>query len=415
MSAYTRKSWMEYIRSRGERLLSTSGDSTWGTSWLEHEEVSRLINHLDPHDLEVGLLARLYHLSRHPTHDFFFDALPQLIRSATHVTSPTREFSRHTGRGKIVWPKTTQARYGGKIDSATFVMHRSETSADVPENRLLKLYLSNVTTAIDHLISRVGSKTLPDRVLQINKIAHRALKEPFMRPIQLEQRASARMRARAFRNRHWGYRALWELESEYEQAIVEGKWTAVMRLLGDGWLGPVGDDDLFELYALVVVLNAIQDDLGFDEDRWFGILRSMHTQVATLSKSDMTIEIYFDRSPVTILGAEVSEYQKIKSMHSGLLSTAPRRPDILIVARGPDGERFLMIEVKETIDDQYMRGSVYKVFGYLYDFRNAWVHHGLVSQQPKALLLFPEPVTQPPVQAMISPSHPHRINHKSRS
>ena len=158
---------------------------------------------------------------------------------------------------------------------------------------------------------------------------------------------------------------------------------------------PIGDDDLFELYSLVVVLDAIQSDLGFDEHTWFGILRSMHNQVAVLERGGATIEIYFDRSPVTIFGASISQYQQIKSTYPSLLSNAPRRPDILLVANTPEGERFLIIEVKETLDDRYMRGSVYKVFGYLYDFRDAWLHHGSESQRPKALLLFPEPVAQP--------------------
>ena len=237
MSGHTRESWVEYIRNRGERLLSTSGDSAWSTSWLDEEEIRRLLDQLNPTDLEVGLLARLYHLARQATYEFFYDALPQLLRSATHVSSNVLELSRHTGRGKVVWPRTIQARHSGKLDSASFVMHRSEISSDVPENRLLKLYLHNVTNAIDRLISRVGSNGLPDRILQLHDIAKQALKEPFIRAVQLEQRASARMRSRAFRNRHRTYRKLWDLEFEYEQAVAENKWTAVVRLLADGWDG----------------------------------------------------------------------------------------------------------------------------------------------------------------------------------
>jgi hypothetical protein len=60
-----------------------------------------------------------------------------------------------------------------------------------------------------------------------------------------------------------------------------------------------------------------------------------------------------------------------------------RRPDLAIEAGRPGHRRWLLVEVKRTVDPTYIADSVYKVLGYLADFAPALQG----SPEPQALLL----------------------------
>lgn len=383
-----REAWADFIRQRGKRLAYASGAVAWETSGLPQGEVAEFLGRLKEAEAETRLLARLYHLAREPTQAFFDERLRDLTRSATHVSAGRPEVSRKGAKGKINWPSTLRSRLAGKLDRAALVVRKPETSSDVPENRLLKLYLHNVSGAVGYLTSRLGSRAVPLQVRELGRFADRGLKEPFVRDVLLEQKTSARMRQRARRNRNRGYRELLHRQDEFAEATIEQKWVTILKLLADGWLTPIADDDLFELFALVVVLDVLEVDLGFDAAAVYGLIRPDRREIAVFEKGGTRVRVFFDQSPATVLEPGMSEYVDILKAYDGLPPGATPRPDILILFDAPTGQRRLIVEVKETRDDRYMRGSVYKVLGYLRDFREMWAGE-MADQRPKALLLFP--------------------------
>ena len=109
-------------------------------------------------------------------------------------------------------------------------------------------------------------------------------------------------------------------------------------------------------------------------------------------------EVFFDQSPTEFADIE-SEYLNTAKLYANI-SAAPRRPDITIrLSKPKDPKRYLLIELKKTEEYGYIRDSIYKVFGYLHDFRALW--HD-TSEVPKAVLVVPESVERLDQQASIA-------------
>jgi hypothetical protein len=71
------------------------------------------------------------------------------------------------------------------------------------------------------------------------------------------------------------------------------------------------------------------------------------------------------------------------------LSVSERRPDILVRLYLASGiEHRVIVEIKETVDAQYKRDSIYKAMAYLRDFSQLW--DNVPDQSPRAILVFPD-------------------------
>jgi hypothetical protein len=195
------------------------------------------------------------------------------------------------------------------------------------------------------------------------------------------------MRQAARRHRNPRYRRLASLQNEFDAALLEEKWSAVLRLLEKNWLEPLHLDDLFELYVLVLVLVVLEKDLGLGPPKP-GLIRRGRKQVAKFEPpgQGIRVDVYFDQSPASQLGCS-SEYAAVVGSYKGL-RPGKHRPDVTLRIH-PAGApaRTLLVEAKKTEDDRYQRDSVYKVLAYLRDFKELW--QGLPGQRPKGALVFP--------------------------
>ena len=133
------------------------------------------------------------------------------------------------------------------------------------------------------------------------------------------------------------------------------------------WLEPVNDDDLFELYVLVLVLDIIAEELNFGTPTEYGLLTTGRRHVALFEKDNSTLSVYFDQSPAAILG-NPSAYGTVLRSYTGV-SGSERRPDLMLVLTQGNERREIIVEAKRTSDGPYTSDSIYKVFGYLHDFR----------------------------------------------
>jgi hypothetical protein len=197
------------------------------------------------------------------------------------------------------------------------------------------------------------------------------------------------MRKRSLRARSFYYHQVAEFELQFEAIGRQGKWEAILKLLRSGWLEPIQEDDLFELYVLVVILETLKTDLGFGEPSAFGLIKPGRREIAVFSREPDGIEadLYFDQSPVEIFELP-SVYQETLGRFEGLTAYA-RRPDITVRFRKPGGiEHRLLVECKRTDDDGYRRDSVYKALAYLKDFGELWAN--VPQQRPKVLVVFPK-------------------------
>lgn len=391
-----RDQWVEFIRSpehAGRYLYAGRKSSYADAAPFDAGKLEEFLKRLSKEEEDIKLLSRLYYLFQPSVRNFFNNRLPELIRSASHVTESEIEITRRGARGKLLWPQTTRLRVSGRGDAATFVVHKGVKSSDVPENRLLKLFLSNITETVTATSRAVGTRSVPAELEHLGRSASDALKKPHLREVQRVYKATSLMRQRARRNRNRSYGEMAELQSRYDLAFRERKWSFILTLLQGNWLEPINDDNLFELYTLVVVLDVLAKECGMGEPDRYGLIRRDREAVATFRRGDVRADVYFDQSPVTFTNIR-SEYTTILKDYPDLQGSA-RRPDITVRFTFGDGtQQYLMLEVKKSEDEKYGRDSVYKVLGYLRDFRELWA--GVATEFPKAVLVFPQSVARKP-------------------
>lgn len=392
--AMRREAWARLIcdtRSAGRYLLP-GRDLEFLPNFtdLGETEVHDFLNKLDSHGGSVELLASAYWLSQPEVENFIFTDLPVLLRGLGHGSRSSPPSVEPTFKGRVLWQETILGRLSGAVPRGRYLVQHVEKSADIPENRLLKLFLTRIVSASTEMARR-GTGALPVRFATIRDAATKALSNTYIQGVELEHRLSSRMINTAIRHRDPRYSKLALLAKDFDASIMRGKWAQIVELLQKGWLSPVSSDDLFELYALILVIQAVETGLGFGPPVSYGLIQRGRSAVASFHDAarGLKAELYFDQVPSGIFKS-TSEYMQIVKTYKGI-SAQERRPDMLIRFSSPLGERRALIEIKETEDPAYIRDSIYKVLGYLRDFSSIW--DNVPDQQPKALLLFPSGIT----------------------
>ncbi|MQB35422.1 hypothetical protein DXT97_01110 [Agrobacterium tumefaciens] len=349
-------------------------------------DVQDFLTRLEDRGGSLQLLASAYWLSQPEVETFLFNDLPALLRNLGHGSRSSPPSIQPTFKGKVLWQETILGRLSGTVPRGRYVVAPIEKSADIPENQLLRLFLERVVVTSSEMMRR-GNGSLPQRFGRIRDAALKALSNSYLQGVSAESRISARMLNTAIRHRDRRYARLAHLTRDFDAAVTRGKWGQILDLLRKGWLAPVSSDDLFELYALIIVMQLVERDMGFGPPAAYGLIQRGRSAVATFAhpECDIAAELFFDQVPSGIFGGR-SEYLDVISAHEGI-GGQERRPDIIIRFSTPFAERRLFMEVKETEDRVYMRDSVYKVLGYLRDFAGIW--DDLTNQKPKAILFFP--------------------------
>ena len=313
--------------------------------------------------------------------------LKVLMRVVARAFVPEPSIVRGGIKGHISWDRTSRLRAGGRLDAASYAVSIRKRSVDLPENQLIKLFLNTISKLLQSVLRQSKSGDLGKSLLSLKLEVDGMLRQSWLREVQTRQVSSVIMRSRALRSRDWRYGEIARFQADYEHIFSESKWVAILTLLQKGWLEPVDDDDLFELYTLFIVLDIISLELGFGDPRSWGIISPGRREVASFRRASdgMLVNVFFDQSPKQIFKIE-SEYTSLGAKYEDI-SFNPRRPDITLEFVAATGHvHRLLIECKDTVDDGYQRDSVYKCFGYLYDLREVW---GSSNRQPKILVVFP--------------------------
>lgn len=388
--ASRRETWARAICDTGSagRYLLPGRDLEFMPAFEDGGEVDvqSFLERLDQRGGSVELLASAYWLSQPEVEQFIFRDLPVLLKNLGHGSRSSPPSVEPSFKGRVLWQDTILGRLSGAVPRGRYLVQHIEKSADIPENRLLKLFLTRIVTVAND-VSRRGTGALPQRFASIRDAAARGLANTYLQGVELEHRITARMLSTAIRHRDHRYSRLAHLARDFDQAVIRGKWAQILELLRKGWLAPVSSDDLFELYALILVMQAVEGDLGFGEPKAYGLIQRGRAAVATYRRADgVKAEVFFDQVPSGIFENCGSEYLQLVGAHDGVAGSE-RRPDITVrFAAGAD-ERRVLVEVKETEDPAYIRDSVYKVMGYLRDFAGIWAD--LQQQVPKAVVVFP--------------------------
>jgi hypothetical protein len=323
--------------------------------------------------------------------DFFGHQLKSLLRALTADAFHIEEVQGPSVRGNVNWQRTVQGRSSQRLLPFQFVVRRNARSNDTPENRLLKCLILTVVEDLDRLSAVIGTKSLPESLANMKHVAEGALKNEVFSTVQTVNDVTQIMRDRAISHRFKAYADSYRLlmrRRSMRNILENGRFEALSAFIGAGWFAPVSDDDLFELYVLFLLVDILEVELDLGKPVEFGLIKSGRAHVAKYKKQDLSVSVFFNQSPALLFGIG-SEYRKVLRSWDGLMG-AERRPDICVELHTPGrtDTRFI-VEVKRSSDSAYRSDSVYKVFGYLYDFRKLWNP----ATAPHAILVFPDSVS----------------------
>ena len=358
-----------------------------GASSPPSEDVRDFVEKLR-HDTDRNVLVLSFYLLNPALREFVYGMLPRLVKYIQHSNDLATEKSNRGVRGKLNGPETKIARKSGMLPKGEYIVSRPYRSADIPENRLIVYFLNRIWRDIRDLEAYVGTEHVPRIVLDIKRVCEVYKKSPIFSEIGLPKQIGQLEIQRAKRSKMREYRHVSRLVTLRRRLGGHSEIASKIQFLRTGWLFPFDEDDLFELYSLLQVVRAVRVELGFGAPKSYGLLRAGRTSVAEFRSSggELEISVFFDQSFKTIL--EVGgRYHKVLA-HYERLSGYARRPDIVLVCRGKGITRVCIIEVKRSVDRAYQRDSVYKMFGYFYDFEEVWG----VGQKPKGIVIFPEEV-----------------------
>ena len=388
--------WAEFVRSSpARRYLFARGESALvpidESERLPPDDVADFLAKLGT-ETDVELVGKIYLLLNESTQQFINRDVPRVLRGLTHVASRREAVTRGGLRGRVQWSTTLRAQSSGRLDGSQFVVHDPHRTANRPENQLLKYALERLASVLVDTASSVGSGALPSTLRESATLVQDALREPRLRDVERPRRVTPQMRRLAHRHKDSAYGAAADLVAALDALESANRWQITRDLVATGWLSPIDPDDLFELYVLTLTLDVLERDLDFVATGW-GLIRAGRSEVASLDRSTdgCRAKVHFDQSPDSISDAS-SRYRDLTKNHLGIEGRG-RRPDVVVrlVGDGPNADRWLLIEVKKSSDGQYVRDSLYKVFGYVYDFAPLFTGEQL-TDGPSAVLVFPSGV-----------------------
>jgi hypothetical protein len=389
--------WRDFICDPGRpaRFLSSIGRGIEEAQDqpVDAEILTAFLERLAGGGADVELLANAIDLAHGGYAAFCTDQLPHLLDALANERLAEDAVVGPALRGNPRWDRTMVARRTGRIPSTHFISRLPTRSFELPENLLVRWLLDSLSAAVESMALRVGNAALPDSLLRIREAVEAALSHHWFREVTVPTLPTEAMFAGASRHRMPAYRiasGLARRRAERDLRRVRGRWFKVFDFLRANWLSPIDTDDLFELFALALVLDVLETDLGLGPAREYGLaLRGRdHVALYDLPGGD-TLQVFFDQSPRRTLAAS-SQYQQTLQAHHGLTGTA-RRPDVTLVRTPAQGGRrtVMFVEVKETGQTRYASDSIYKAFGYLHDFNSLWVPD---EPGPRLVLLFPADV-----------------------
>ena len=387
-----REEWRDFVTDPGRagRHLTNLGKSVAATAGppLDPAVLENFLGKLSDGEDDIALVAGIVDLASGGYDDFCTRQLPPLLDSLANEKIDEVALVGPVLRGNTRWDLTTLGRLSGRLLPTQFITRLPQRSFALPENALVRWLIEDITKTIAWIEKRIGSKALLPQLASIRDGCDEALRHQWFREVAPPRWLDAPMRLAAQRQRLPAYRRAAGLavrRQGYQNRDRSARWRHVVELLAVNWLAPLSDDDLFELYALVFVLDVLERDLGLNTPSQYGLAAPGRGHIALFDNGANKVRVFFDQSPSSVLS--YPSYQlAILAAHDGVRGV-PRRPDLVVVNDRPDGRFVMFVEVKKTADSGYISDSIYKALGYLSDFRAIWEAS---PSNPKIVVLFPE-------------------------
>lgn len=350
------------------------------------EDLENIVKNLTLLEIkEVNLLSTVHFLLSDETKKLV-EIVPRILRRLSHSTQKERVENRGYVRGRIDWNLTIKERCAQGYNQTIFVCRPPSRIYNLPENQLLKLVLTQIKRLIEEtanlpkveeknirlekLRTEDGKEKWTDRIVWLKYHVNNALKNAHLREVDLPKQVNQQMIRRAQTARNKDYEFVGDSYSLHRHIIQKMDEGILRELIEMRILEPLEKDTLYELFVLFEVM----DSLGNPEE--INLIRPGAKAIGKYKIGEETVGVYFQRVKGLF---EKSEYKQIFDDYE--LDVSSRRPDIILHFERKD--IFMIIEVKRTMNRDYIVDSVYKVLGYLADFNK---HFGK-EQKPKGVLV----------------------------
>ncbi|MBU0527938.1 hypothetical protein KKE92_05635 [Candidatus Micrarchaeota archaeon] len=335
-------------------------------------------------DLEK--LKKIHYCIRRSYVEEFNRELEAYFRNIVHKTSNRVYPRKGFVRGKIEWKRTFEGRLCQGKDMSLFFCKEIEKDYDLPENLILKFLLLKIDSYISSSkLVKEGDENIEEWKVALAKLKHlidRIKKNVYFKEIgknlslgELEQAIGSRTEylAKNSRSKFIREQLISRAYAEYKMLMVYNYSNTLDEVIKKTILSPKNNSRLYELFALnCLLLNFIQYTKKGDLKPF----RGTGDQIVSfeLPKSNTLVYIYDNTLPTNFVGKVYPNLKKRYFPGTDLNSVdeQSRRPDIIIelvsTKNGTVKREYIILEVKLTRDKGYIKESLYKVMGYLYDF-----------------------------------------------
>lgn len=347
---------------------------------------------LPPEYDDFDTLADL-HFVLNPRVRKFADDLQDMLRHIQTETRAKTTVQRGGLDGHIDWGTTYQYRSTSSPgDRNLYAVKTREEEYEIPENITLKSTVGTIATAlenVDRLLdpsmtwaeeSWIGEQDLRREFLTLAQRNHHLQQIPD----PPKDGPSARVVERTAASRQRLYRRaadLWKTRQEYEQGPTE----EFFSLLTDTIITPERREDLFELYVLFRVLEALSEKshprIG---QPTYNTIDKKRESVASFDGT-AKLRVYYDQTPndpdisFLALGEHESATTRHEFIHERSLEYTSlffkdtdkrehtKRPDVLVVAENETEptKDYLAVEVKDSTRDKTIRQGITELLEYL--------------------------------------------------
>jgi hypothetical protein len=360
---------------RAGRHLASIGRNAVGAmaDAVDQPSLEDFLSRIDD-ERAIELLAQFVDLSVGGYDTFVADKLHGLLDALSNEKRAGFETVGPGLRGQVQWDRTLVARRAGALPPGRYFSRVGHRTFDMPINRVLAWLIHDLSAGLRSIKTQVGSQRLTPRMERMDAQLQEALGHHWLSDVEPSTNVQADLalsRIDAGRGAYHDVLALTRRRLRLQERDDDRRWQEIVSLLAVGWLEPLDDDDLYELYGLVLVLDILEEDLGLGAPVKIDLVRPGRREIAVFEAGDRTVSVFFDQSFSGIV-KRAARYETTTASTPGL-SSYPRRPDIVIAAADPTGrvDRTILLEVKNTSDPTYVAESIYRCFGYLHDFQDA--------------------------------------------
>ncbi len=345
---------------------------------------------LDERFEEYELLLDLHFILQEDVVTFIRELRAHLrsIRTETRTTSRTR---RGTVDGRINWGRTIKKRYAEHPrDASIFVCDNRSENYDIPENIVLKRFISVIHRTIQEAKAYLSAdydwvretwKGNEDLIEELQRIVERNVHVRRIREPDTYE-PTERMLTTAANSRHEVYRNAASL-LRARRRLFRGEPAEIRRLLEETAITPDDENTLFELFVLFRFVATLEELR--ESQPQFKTIATGRQEVARFA-GETEIVLYHDNSAadrelsfVAVPDAEKEDHSRTETVQLVAQEIAGNyfgktyenhtgRPDVIvleIISEGGNEHEYLIVEVKNSTNEETIRRGIKETLEYL--------------------------------------------------